>query len=151
MLLPRKWGHVFLDEGHKIRNPKNSISIACKRLRTRYRLLVTGSPIQNNLKELWSLFDFVFPGKLGSLEVFENEFANPISVGGMANAREGETRLAIRCAMVLRDIITPYILQRYKREVEHLLPKKTEQVVYCDLTPIQRYEYMVSVFQHLIF
>lgn len=53
-----------------------------------HRLVLTGTPIQNNLRELWSLFDFVFPGRLGTLPAFEAEFANPIRVGGYANARQ---------------------------------------------------------------
>jgi hypothetical protein len=65
---------VFLDEGHKIRNPDAKITIECKRLQSPNRIILTRSPIQNNLLELWSLFDFVFPGKLGTLPVFQENF-----------------------------------------------------------------------------
>ncbi len=64
-LLPLQWAYAVLDEGHKIRNPDADITLTCKRLNTAHRLILTGAPIQNNLKELWSLFDFVFPGRLG--------------------------------------------------------------------------------------
>jgi DNA excision repair protein ERCC-6 len=57
-----------------------------QRLRTPHRLALSGTPIQNDLKELWSLFDFVFPGRLGTLPAFENEFAIPIKRGGYSNA-----------------------------------------------------------------
>lgn len=64
------------------------VTLICKQIRTVHRLILTGTPIQNNLRELWSLFDFVFPGRLGTLPAFEAEFANPIRVGGYANARQ---------------------------------------------------------------
>src|SRR3546814_2929836 len=59
------WSYVVCDEGHKLRNPDAEITHLCKLLRSTHRLLLTGAPIQNNLKELWSLFDFVFHGRLG--------------------------------------------------------------------------------------
>jgi len=59
------WECVFLDEGHKIKNPDSEITLVAKRLRSPFRIILSGSPIQNKLGELWSLFDFVFPGKLG--------------------------------------------------------------------------------------
>ncbi len=65
------WGVVVLDEGHKIRNPDAEVTLVAKQLATPHRLVVSGSPIQNRLAELWSLFDFVFPGKLGTLPVFQ--------------------------------------------------------------------------------
>ena len=86
VVLPRRWGYVVLDEGHKIRNPDAEITLACKQLQTVHRLVLSGAPIQNNLKELWSLFDFVFPGRLGTLPMFEAQFAVPINAGGFANA-----------------------------------------------------------------
>lgn len=73
-LLDIEWGYAILDEGHRIRNPNADITLVCKQLQTVHRVIMTGSPIQNKLTELWSLFDFVFPGKLGVLPVFEAEF-----------------------------------------------------------------------------
>lgn len=68
-ILLDKFEYVVLDEGHKIRNPDADVTLVCKRFQTPRRLLLTGTPMQNNLKELWSLFDFVFPGRLGTLVV----------------------------------------------------------------------------------
>ena len=59
------WECIFLDEGHKIKNPDAEITLVCKRLKSPFRIILSGSPIQNKLGELWSLFDFVFPGRLG--------------------------------------------------------------------------------------
>lgn len=80
ILTRRPWSYVILDEGHKIRNPDAAITLVCKEFRTLHRIILSGSPIQNRLKELWSLFDFVFQGKLGTLPVFEEEFCEPITV-----------------------------------------------------------------------
>ncbi|KAJ7972631.1 Protein CHROMATIN REMODELING [Quillaja saponaria] len=133
-LLDIEWGYVVLDEGHRIRNPNAEITLVCKQLQTVHRIIMTGAPIQNKLSELWSLFDFVFPGKLGVLPVFEAEFAVPISVGGYANASPLQVSTAYRCAVVLRDLIMPYLLRRMKADVNAHLPKKTEHVLFCSLT-----------------
>ncbi|KAL8029145.1 hypothetical protein ABFX02_14G209200 [Erythranthe guttata] len=140
-LLDIEWGYAVLDEGHRIRNPNAEITLVCKQLQTVHRIIMTGAPIQNKLSELWSLFDFVFPGKLGVLPVFEAEFAVPISVGGYANATPLQVSTAYRCAVVLRDMIMPYLLRRMKVDVDAQLPKKTEHVLFCSLTPEQRSVY----------
>ncbi|GAA0143672.1 damaged DNA-binding protein [Lithospermum erythrorhizon] len=140
-LLDIEWGYAVLDEGHRIRNPNAEITLVCKQLQTVHRIIMTGAPIQNKLSELWSLFDFVFPGKLGVLPVFEAEFAVPISVGGYANASPLQVSTAYRCAVVLRDLIMPYLLRRMKSDVNAHLPKKTEHVLFCSLTPEQRSVY----------
>ena len=98
-LLDFEWGYAVLDEGHRIRNPNAEITLVCKQLQTVHRIIMTGAPIQNKLNELWSLFDFVFPGKLGVLPVFEAEFAVPISVGGYANASPLQVSTAYRCTL----------------------------------------------------
>jgi len=95
-LLDIQWGYAVLDEGHKIRNPNAEVTLVCKQLQTVHRIIMTGAPIQNKLTELWSLFDFVFPGKLGVLPVFEVEFAVPIAVGGYANASPLQVSTAYR-------------------------------------------------------
>lgn len=95
-LLDIEWGYAILDEGHRIRNPNAEVTLVCKQLQTVHRIIMTGAPIQNKLTELWSLFDFVFPGKLGVLPVFEAEFAAPISVGGYANASPLQVSTAYR-------------------------------------------------------
>ncbi|OVA13656.1 SNF2-related [Macleaya cordata] len=140
-LLDIEWGYAVLDEGHRIRNPNAEVTLVCKQLQTVHRIIMTGAPIQNKLSELWSLFDFVFPGKLGVLPVFEAEFAVPISVGGYANATPLQVSTAYRCAVVLRDLIMPYLLRRMKADVNAHLPKKTEHVLFCSLTPEQRTVY----------
>ncbi|XP_022193380.2 LOW QUALITY PROTEIN: DNA excision repair protein ERCC-6 [Nilaparvata lugens] len=140
MLTTRRWHYVILDEGHKIRNPDAQVTLVLKQLTTSHRLLLTGSPMQNNLKELWSLFDFIFPGKLGTLPVFMAEFAVPITQGGYANASEVQVVTAYKCATVLRDTISPFLLRRMKADVKAgvNLPDKNEQVLFCRLSDEQR-------------
>lgn len=141
LIQPRQWGYCVLDEGHKIRNPNSDISLLCKSIKTPHRIILSGTPIQNNLTELWSLFDFVFPGRLGTLPVFQAEFSVPINIGGYANATNVQVQTAYKCAVVLRDMISPYLLRRMKVDVASDLPKKTEKVLFCKLTKVQRDAY----------
>jgi DNA excision repair protein ERCC-6 len=143
-LLAKNWHYVILDEGHKIRNPDAKVTIIAKCFRTPHRIILSGSPIQNNLKELWSLFDFIFPGKLGTLNAFMENFSVPIVQGGYANANDIQVQTAYKCACVLRDTIAPYLLRRNKNDVKMALnlPNKNEQVLFCRLSKEQKKEYI---------
>ncbi|KAL4889869.1 SNF2 family N-terminal domain-containing protein [Aspergillus ambiguus] len=141
LLIPVDWGCAILDEGHKIRNPNTAITIHAKELRTPHRIILSGTPMQNNLTELWSLFDFVFPMRLGTLVNFRNQFEFPIRQGGYANASNLQVQTAAKCAETLKDAISPYLLQRFKIDVAADLPKKSEQVLFCRLTSVQRQTY----------
>lgn len=143
-LMSRKWHYLILDEGHKIRNPETQVSKLIKKIQTPHKILVTGSPMQNSLQELWSLFDFMRPGLLGTYNAFMEFFAQPITQGGYANASELQEASALEIAKALKNIITPYMLRRTKAEVqEHIkLPEKNEQVLFCALTQEQRDLYM---------
>ncbi|KAK6203078.1 DNA dependent ATPase [Scheffersomyces amazonensis] len=145
-ILKHKWGYCVLDEGHKIRNPDSDISLTCKQIKTHNRIILSGTPIQNNLIELWSLFDFVFPGRLGTLPVFQQQFSIPINMGGYANASNVQVQTGYKCAVVLRDLISPYLLRRLKSDVAKDLPKKNEMVLFVRLTKEQQdlYERFLS-------
>ena len=136
------WTSVILDEGHKIRNPHTSIAEACKQLKCRNRIVASGTPIQNNLTELWSLFDFVFPGRLGSLATFDLEFCQPIKMGGYSHASSFQVETAFRCSCALKKLIAPYMLRRIKADVAKDLPKKQEHILFCKLTEAQRQAYI---------
>lgn len=142
-ILRHAWHYVVLDEGDRIRNPDAAVTIAAKQLRTDHRLILSGSPIQNNLQELWSLFDFIFPGRLGDLPNFEAELHVPIREGSYVNASPLQVETAYNCACVLRDTIQPYLLHREKEQVQNQiqLPPRQEQVLFCKLTPEQRLIY----------
>ncbi|CAD6501883.1 BgTH12-07916 [Blumeria graminis f. sp. triticale] len=141
VLIPVNWGYAVLDEGHKIRNPNTAITIYCKELKTPHRIILSGTPMQNNLIELWSLFDFVFPMRLGTLIDFRQTFETPIKQGGYANSTNLQVLAATKCAETLKATISPYLLQRLKVDVASDLPKKTEQVLLVKLTKIQRSAY----------
>ncbi|CAB3223740.1 unnamed protein product [Arctia plantaginis] len=143
-LTERKWHYVILDEGHKIRNPDTQVSKLVKKFQTPHKILITGSPMQNSLQELWSLFDFMRPGLLGTYNAFMDHFATPITQGGYANATEYQEATALEIAKALKQLITPYMLRRTKAEVqEHInLPDKNEQVLFCAITQEQRDLYM---------
>lgn len=145
-LIPVDWEYAVLDEGHKIRNPNTAITIYSKELRTHNRIILSGTPMQNNTTELWSLFDFVFPMRLGTLVSFRQQFELPIKQGGYANASNLQVETAMKCAETLKDTISPYLLQRFKVDVAADLPKKSERVLFCKLTKLQResYEYFLS-------
>ncbi|KAK5169669.1 DNA repair protein rhp26 [Saxophila tyrrhenica] len=146
LLIPTDWEYAVLDEGHKIRNPNTAITIYCKELRTHNRIILSGTPMQNNLTELWSLFDFIFPMRLGTLVNFRNQFEIPIKQGGYANASNLQVETAMKCAETLKDTISPYLLQRFKVDVATDLPKKSERVLFCKLTKLQRdaYEWFLA-------
>lgn len=141
LLVPVEWAYAVLDEGHKIRNPNTTVTIYCKELQTPNRIILSGTPLQNNLIELWSLFDFIYPMRLGTLVNFRNQFETPIKLGGYANATNLQILTATKCAETLKEAIGPYLLQRLKADVASDLPKKTEQVLFCKLTKPQRDAY----------
>ncbi|KAI0541484.1 SNF2 family N-terminal domain-containing protein [Xylaria digitata] len=137
ILATTDWGYAVLDEGHKIRNPNAAVTIACKELCTPNRVILSGTPIQNNLVELWSLFDFIYPMRLGTLVDFRKQIEIPIKIGGYANASHLQIMTAEKTAQALKDSISPYLLQRLKVDVAADLPKKREQVLFCKLTKLQ--------------
>lgn len=140
-MLLDKFEYVITDEGHKLKSPDAEITLVCKRFDTPHRIIVSGSPLQNHLKELWSLFDFVYPGKLGTLPVFHTQFVVPITMGGYSTASKAQVHTAYKCSLVLRDLVSPYLLRRMKKDVATQLPEKTEQILFVRLTAEQREKY----------
>lgn len=142
----REWRAVVLDEGHAIRNPEAAITLACKQLRTPHRLILSGTPVQNGLVELWSLIDFCSPGLLGTLPVFKAELAAPIVAGGYVGAGTLQVQTAYRCACVLRELLAGVLLRRIKADVAAELPAKQEHVLLCELSEYQRrlYEWILE-------
>ena len=129
------WGVVILDEAQSIKNPNSLQTKAAKTLQGMTRLVLTGTPIENRLSDLWSLFDFICPGLLGNAKDFGN-YAKKI-----ANASGTDTYGP------LRTLVSPYILRRLKTDKKIIadLPEKTEVKAYCPLTKIQASLYEQSV------
>ncbi|MDB4996236.1 MAG: Helicase, family, partial [Myxococcaceae bacterium] len=114
--------YAILDEAQHIKNPLSATARAAKRLRADRRLALSGTPIENRLSEIWSIFDFVSPGLLGPLDKFEERYSRPIDAGDQ------------KAAGRLRATIHPFILRRIKNEVAKDLPEKIESDQICELT-----------------
>ncbi|MDX9903918.1 MAG: DEAD/DEAH box helicase [Bacteroidales bacterium] len=118
--------YVILDESQHIKNPTSNIYRSVMRLRSSHRLVLSGTPVENSLTDLWTQLSFVNPGLLGSLTFFRREFARPIEKNF---EEEKENRL--------RKIIQPFIMRRTKEMVVTELPPVTEQVIHCDMSDEQ--------------
>ncbi|KAF2767759.1 SNF2 family DNA-dependent ATPase domain-containing protein [Teratosphaeria nubilosa] len=138
ILAPINWNYCVLDEGHLIKNPKAKVTIAVKRLASNHRLILSGTPIQNNVLELWSLFDFLMPGFLGTEEVFQDRFAKPIAASRFAKSSSKEQEAGALAIESLHKQVLPFLLRRLKEEVLNDLPPKILQNYYCDLSDLQR-------------
>jgi superfamily II DNA or RNA helicase len=113
---------VILDEAQNIKNADSATAQACKSVSAEHRIALTGTPLENRLSELWSLFDFLMPGFLGNAETFSDRYEHPITVQGDMETRER-----------LKKRIHPFILRRLKTEVAKDLPPKTEVVTWVDM------------------
>ena len=125
-----RFTYVILDESQNIKNPASMTYHSVVRLQCEHRLVLTGTPIENSLKDLWAQFNFINPGLLGSADGFRKHFIHPITKEGNDNARKR-----------LQQIIRPFFLRRTKQQVAPELPPLTEEVVYCEMTPEQREVY----------
>jgi len=121
---------VILDESQAIKNPDSVTYHSVVRLKAKHRLVLTGTPIENSLKDLWAQFNFINPGMLGSSESFRNNFITPIT-------KEGN----IRKEANLQQLIKPFFLRRTKNQVAPELPSLTEEVLYCEMSPEQEETY----------
>ena len=129
---------VILDEGHKIKNRETQISRTVKSIRSRSRFVLTGTPIQNNLTELWSLFDFIVPGLLGTHLVFQEEFEERIK-------DKSDSNTSYRYSVMLRSTIEPHILRRMKSQIAHKLPGKIDKVIFVTLSGRQHDLYVKAL------
>jgi SNF2 family DNA or RNA helicase len=126
-LEPMEFGAIVLDEAQAIKNPKSQSHRAVSRLKSQHRICLSGTPVENDLGELWSLFAFAEPELLGDEPTFRRQFRVPIEIAC------DETRLE-----ALRELVSPYVLRRTKREVAPELPEKTELLKPVELTGAQR-------------
>ncbi len=124
------FNYIILDESQAIKNPDALVSKAVKLLKADNRLTLTGTPIENNVFDLYSQIDFLNPGMLGNVEFFKREFANPID-------REKDAHATAQ----LRKLVYPFILRRTKEEVAKELPEKSESIIYCEMDKHQRRVY----------
>jgi ATP-dependent helicase STH1/SNF2 len=133
-----KWLHMIVDEGHRMKNAKSKLSqTITDYYTTRYRLILTGTPLQNNLPELWALLNFVLPNIFKSVKSFDEWFNTPFAnTGGQDKMEltEEEQLLVIRR---LHKVLRPFLLRRLKKDVEKDLPDKQERVIKCNFSSLQ--------------
>lgn len=119
------WAALLVDEAHRLKNDDSLLYKALMEFDTNYRLLITGTPLQNSLKELWSLLHFIMPNKFESWEDFEKEHENA--------AQKGYSKL--------HKQLEPFIIRRVKKDVEKSLPAKVEQILRVEMTSLQKQYY----------
>ncbi|KAJ0067794.1 hypothetical protein NL108_010473, partial [Boleophthalmus pectinirostris] len=135
-----RWKYMIVDEGHRMKNHHCKLTQV---LNTHYvaprRILLTGTPLQNKLPELWALLNFLLPTIFKSCSTFEQWFNAPFAMTGeRVDLNEEETILIIRR---LHKVLRPFLLRRLKKEVESQLPEKVEYVIKCDMSAIQKVLY----------
>lgn len=135
------FNYVILDESQAIKNPNSNISKAVRKLKSKNRLILTGTPLENSTMDLWSQMTFLNPGLLGNQTFFKNEFLTPIE----RKKDENKTRK-------LNSIIKPFILRRHKSQVARELPEKVENLKFCAMSSMQeeRYEEAKSFYRNKI-
>uniref|UniRef100_A0A7M4F8G8 B-TFIID TATA-box binding protein associated factor 1 n=1 Tax=Crocodylus porosus TaxID=8502 RepID=A0A7M4F8G8_CROPO len=132
-----KFNYCILDEGHVIKNGKTKLSKAVKQLTANYRIILSGTPIQNNVLELWSLFDFLMPGFLGTERQFAARYGKPILASRDARSSSREQEAGVLAMEALHRQVLPFLLRRMKEDVLQDLPPKIIQDYYCTLSPLQ--------------
>jgi len=125
-----EFDYVILDEAQAIKNPQSQVAKAARLLRADHRLVLTGTPVENHLGELWSLFEFLNPGMLGRSSIFRTLFT------GRADLTIDDER-----RKTLARALKPFFLRRTKEQVLRDLPEKSEQVIWCELDDTERAEY----------
>jgi len=132
-----RWKYMIIDEGHRMKNHNNKLTVTINaQYITSHRLLLTGTPLQNKLPELWSLLNFLLPSIFKACDTFEQWFNAPFAITGeKVELNEEETILIIRR---LHKVLRPFLLRRLKKDVESQLPDKVEYIIKCEMSGLQR-------------
>ncbi|KAH7882176.1 P-loop containing nucleoside triphosphate hydrolase protein, partial [Phlebopus sp. FC_14] len=149
------WTTIFVDEVHRIKNPRSKISEAYNRFACMRRFGLTGTAIQNSYNEMWTILDWTNPGKLGTNKQWRGFVVKPLTIGQSTNATEEERTKALTIAIIVRDKLLPKFFKRRTKDIiKDQLPTKTDEVVFCPLTSVQTAVYKrileVAAVQNLI-
>ncbi|UKZ63307.1 uncharacterized protein TrAtP1_004537 [Trichoderma atroviride] len=142
-----KWFHMIIDEGHRMKNTQSKLSATIQQYyNTRFRLILTGTPLQNNLSELWAMLNFVLPNIFKSVKTFDEWFNTPFANTGGQDKMELTEEEQILVIRRLHKVLRPFLLRRLKKDVEKDLPDKTEKVIKCKFSALQSklYKQMVT-------
>ena len=142
-----RWKFIIVDEGHRIKNLNCKLIKILKEFDSANRLLLTGTPLQNNLAELWSLLNFLLPDIFNDLEVFQRWFDDSEIVEENGDQISNENRVSI--VSNLHSILRPFLLRRLKVDVEKDLPPKKEYIIHCNMTPLQKQYYNAALSKNL--
>ncbi|CAD6991977.1 unnamed protein product [Ceratitis capitata] len=142
---------VVCDEGHLLKNEKTSISKAVTKMRTKRRIVLTGTPLQNNLKEYYCMIQFIKPNLLGTYKEYLNRFVNPITNGQYTDSTERDIRLMKHRSHILHKMLEGCIQRRDYSVLAPYLPPKHEYTVYTTLSDLQQqiYEYYMTTHRDL--
>lgn len=143
-----RWKFIIVDEGHRIKNLNCKLIKTLKEFDSANRLLLTGTPLQNNLAELWSLLNFLLPDIFDDLEVFQRWFDDSEIVEDSEDHTSEENRVSI--VSNLHNILRPFLLRRLKVDVEKELPPKKEYIIHCNMSPLQRQYYAAALDRTLV-
>ncbi|XP_061342369.1 ATP-dependent DNA helicase DDM1 [Gastrolobium bilobum] len=132
------WKYLVVDEGHRLKNSKCKLVKMLKCITVENKLLLTGTPLQNNLAELWSLLNFILPDIFASLEEFESWFNLSGKCSNGATKEEMEEKRRAQVVAKLHGILRPFLLRRMKSDVELMLPRKKEIIIYANMTEHQK-------------
>ncbi|CAK7271643.1 transcriptional regulator [Sporothrix epigloea] len=133
-----KWFHMIVDEGHRMKNSNSKLSYTISQYyHTRFRLILTGTPLQNNLGELWAMLNFVLPNIFKSATTFDDWFNTPFANTGSQDRMELTEEEQILVIRRLHKVLQPFLLRRLKKDVEKDLPDKTEKVIKCKFSALQ--------------
>ncbi|NXT51252.1 ER6L2 protein, partial [Pluvianellus socialis] len=136
-----EWSAVIVDEAHRIKNPKAQITQTMKSLKCSVRIGLTGTILQNNMKELWCVMDWAVPGLLGSRLHFKKKFSDPVEHGQRHTATKRELATGRKAMVKLARKMSGWFLRRTKALISDQLPKKEDRMVYCSLTEFQKAVY----------
>ncbi|NXL38092.1 ER6L2 protein, partial [Glaucidium brasilianum] len=136
-----EWSAVIVDEAHRIKNPKAQITQTMKSLKCSVRIGLTGTILQNNMKELWCVMDWAVPGLLGTRVHFKKKFSDPVEHGQKHTATKRELATGRKAMMMLARKMSGWFLRRTKALISDQLPKKEDRMVYCSLTEFQKAVY----------
>ncbi|XP_049999848.1 DNA excision repair protein ERCC-6-like 2 isoform X4 [Alexandromys fortis] len=136
-----EWSAVIVDEAHRIKNPKARITEVMKAVKCKVRIGLTGTILQNNMKELWCVMDWAVPGLLGSRNHFKKQFSDPVEHGQRHTATKRELATGRKAMHRLAKKMSGCFLRRTKTLIKGQLPKKEDRMVYCSLTEFQKAVY----------
>lgn len=136
------WQYIVVDEGHKMKNPRSKFAQTLgQQYNSENRLLLTGTPLQNNLPELWSLLNFLLPKVFASCDDFEKWFKLPLKSFGPEKEIELNEEEKLLIIHRFHQALRPFLLRRVKKEVESELPNKIEYVIKVELSAWQKIVY----------